>query len=209
MALDLEEQEQLDEFKAWWRQNGKWVVAAVAAFLIVVGGVRGWQYWTAKQAGEASQLFEQAMQAVAVNDRKAVKEITGQIMENYARSAYSAPAAWLAGRLNYEAGDLKSAKAQFQFALDHARDAELEQLARLRLASVLLDEKEYDAALAQLGHDHDAAYAGLYALLKGDVLVAQGKPAEAKAAYKLAVEKLSEKSQLKQLAEIKLEGLGG
>lgn len=209
MALDLEEQEQLDEFKAWWRQNGKWVIAAVAAFLIVVGGVRGWQYWTAKQAGEASRLFEQAMQAVALNDAKAIKEITGQIMENYPRTAYSAPAAWLAGRLNYEAGDLKSAKAQFQFALDHAGDKEIEQLARLRLASVLLDEKDYDGALAQLNREPEPAYAGLYALLKGDVLVAQGKPAEARSAYKLAVEKLDEKSQLKQLAEIKLEALGG
>ncbi|MEW5893474.1 MAG: tetratricopeptide repeat protein [Pseudomonadota bacterium] len=209
MALDLEEQEQLDEFKAWWRQNGKWVIAALVAFLLVVGGVRGWQYWSAKQAGEASRLFEQAMQATAANDIKAIKEITGQIMEHYPRTAYSAPAAWLVGRINYEAGDLKSARAQFQFALDHARDAQLEQLARLRLAAVLLDEKDYDGALAQLNHPHDAAYAGLYALLKGDVLVAQGKPAEAKAAYQLAVEKLNEKSQLKQLAEIKLEGLGG
>lgn len=209
MALDLEEQEQLDELKAWWRQNGKWVVAGVVAFLVVVGGVRGWQYWTAKQAGQASQMFEQAMQAVSVNDAKAAKEITAQIMENFPRSAYSAPAAWLAGRLNYEAGDLDSAKAQFQFALEHTSDAELEQLARLRLASILLDEKDYEGALSQLNHDHGAVYAGLYALLKGDVLVAQGKPAEAKVAYQMAVEKLSEKSQLKQLAEIKLEGLGG
>lgn len=209
MALDLEEQEQLDELKAWWRQNGKWVIAGVVAFLLVVGGVRGWQYWTAKQASQASQMFEQAMQAVSANDTKSAKEITAQIMVNFPRSAYSAPAAWLAGRLNYDAGDLKSAKAQFQFALEHATDAALEQLARLRLAAIMLDEKDYDGALAQLNHDHDAAYAGLYALLKGDVLVAQGKPVEAKAAYQLAVEKLNEKSQLKQLAEIKLEGLGG
>ena len=208
MALDLEEQEQLEDLKAWWRQNGKWLVAGVAAFLIAVGGMRGWQDWTAKQTAEASQLFEQAMQAVAANEIKAVKDITGRIMENYPRSAYSAPAAWLAGRINYDAGDRKSAMAQFQFALDHARDSGLEQLARLRLASIMLDEKDFDGALAQLNHAHDATYAGLYALLKGDVLVAQGKPAEAKAAYQLAVEKLDEKSQLKQLAEMKLEGLG-
>ena len=209
MALDLEEQEQLDEFKAWWRQNGKWVIAGALAFLAVAGGVRGWQYWTAKQATEASQLFEQTMQAVAGNDIKAVKEITGQIMENYPRTAYSAPAAWLAGRLNYEAGDFKSAKAQFQYALDHARDGGVEQLARLRLAAVLFDEKDYDGALKHLAAKHDEAYAGLYAQLKGDVLVAQGKSDEARAAYGVALQKLDDKSPLKPLVEVKLDGLGG
>lgn len=208
MALDLEEQEQLDEFKAWWRQNGKWVIAGVVTFLVVVGGVRGWQYWTHKQSSEASMMFEQAMQAVAANDIKAVKAITGQIMENYPRSAYSAPAAWLAGRLNYEAGDFKSAKAQFQFALDHARDSGVEQLAHLRLAAVLFDEKDYDGALKQLAAKHDDAYAGLYAQLKGDILVAQGKADEAREAYRLALQKLDDKSPLKPLVEIKLDGLG-
>jgi len=208
MALDLEEQEQLDEFKAWWRQNGKWVIAGVAAFLIVAGSVRGWHYWTAKQATQASQLFEQAMQAVAANDVKAAKEITGQIMENYPRTAYSAPAAWLAGRINYDAGDFKSAKAQFEYALDHARDSGVEQLARLRLAAVLFDEKDYDGALKQLAEKHDAAYEGLYAQLKGDVFSAQGKTNEAREAYRLALDKLDDKSPLKPLVEIKLDGLG-
>lgn len=208
MALDLEEQEQLDEFKAWWQKNGKWVIAGAAAFLIAAGGIRGWQYWTTKQATQASQMFEQAMQAVAANDVKAVKEITGQIMENYPRTAYSAPAAWLAGRLNYDAGDFKSAKAQFQYALDHARDSGVAQLARLRLATVLFDEKDYDGALKHLAEKHDAAYEGLYAQLKGDVLTAQGKTAEAREAYRLAMQKLDEKNPLKPLVEIKLDGLG-
>ncbi len=180
----------------------------MAAFLIVAGGVRGWQYWTAKQAIQASQLFEQAMQAVAANDVKAAKEITGQIMENYPRTAYSAPAAWLAGRINYDAGDFKSAKAQFEYALDHARDSGVEQLARLRLAAVLFDEKDYDGALKQLAEKHDAAYEGLYAQLKGDVFSSQGKTNEAREAYRLALDKLDDKSPLKPLVEIKLDGLG-
>lgn len=208
MALDLEEQEQLEDLKAWWRQNGKWVIAGVAAFLIAVGGVRGWHYWQGKQAAEASQLFEQAMQALAANDGKAAKELTARIMEDYPRTAYGAPAAWLAGRLNYEAGDLKSAKAQFQFALDHAGNAEAEQLARLRLAAILFDEKDFAGALKQLAEKHDEAYSGLYAQLQGDVLAAQGKAKEAREAYQLALKKLDDKSPLKPLVEIKLDGLG-
>jgi predicted negative regulator of RcsB-dependent stress response len=209
MALDLEEQEQIDELKAWWRQNGKYVVAAVAAFVIGVGGWRFWESYSVRQASEASVLFEQAMGAAGSGDTKALKEITGKIMDSQARSAYAAPAAWLAGRANHDAGDLKSAKAQYQYALEHARDDGLEQLARLRLAAVLIDEKDYAGALKLLDHTHDPAFAGLYANLKGDALLAQGKAKEAQAAYKLALDKLGDKSPLKPLVEIKMDGVGG
>lgn len=209
MALDLEEQEQLDELKAWWKKNGIWIIAGLTVFVLATAGWRGWQTWTYKQSAEASMLFDQAMQAVMMNDAKTIKDVTGQIMEHYDRSAYAAPAAWLAGRINHEAGDLKSASAQYRYALEHARDPGQEQLARLRLAAVLLDDKDHAGALKLLDQPHDAAFAGLHAQLKGDVLAAQGKTEEARAAYQVALEKLGQASPLKPLLEIKLDGLGG
>lgn len=209
MALDLEEQEKLDELKAWWKQNAKWVITGLTVFLLAVAGWRGWQTWTHKQAVEASQLFDRALQAAMMNDAKAVREITGQIMENYSRTAYAAPAAWLVGQINHDSGDLKSATAQYAYALDKARDAGVEQLARLRLAAIRLENKDLDGALALLQQPHDEAYAGLYANLKGDVLVELGKTEEARAAYQEALNKLGDKSALASLVEIKLDALGG
>jgi predicted negative regulator of RcsB-dependent stress response len=209
MALDLEEQEQIEEFKAWWARNGKFVIAGLAAFVIGVGGWRAWTYWSTRQANESSALFEQAMQAASANDMKAVKEITGRIMEDKSGSAYATPAAWLAGRANHTAGDAKSTRAQYEYAVEHAKDDGLAQLARLRLAALRLDEKDYAGAMKLLDEKHDPAYAGLYSNLKGDVLAAQGKSSEAAAAYKQAVEQLGDKSSLKSLIEIKLDGLGG
>lgn len=209
MALDLEEQEQLDELKTWWKQNGKWVITGVTVFLLAAAGWRVWQSWTYKQTTEASMLFEKAMQAASVNDAKAVKDVTAQLMDKYARSGYATPAAWLAGRISNENGDLKSAQAQYQFALEHAKDEGLTHLARLRLAAVMLEAKQYDAALTQLAEAHPAAFAGLYADLKGDILATQGKLQEARAAYQVALEKLDTKSSLRPLVEIKLEGMGG
>lgn len=209
MALDLEEQEQLDEFKAWWKQNGTYVIAAVAVFVIGVSGWKGWQIWSAKQAGEAMALYERAVQAAMANDPKTVKEVTGQIMDGYGGSGYAVPAAWLAGKTNFVAGDLKSARAQYQYALDHAGDKGLQQLARLRLASVQLDEKDYDGALKTLAVEPDAAFAALFADLKGDVLVEQGKKDEARAAYQLALDKIDATSPMKAMVEAKLDGLGG
>lgn len=209
MALDLEEQEQLDELKAWWKKNGTYVIGAVAAFVIGVSGWKGYQAWSARQGGEAMALFERAMQAAMANDAKSVKDATGQIMENYGRSGYALPAAWLAGKANFSAGDLKSAQAQYQYALDHAGDPGLENLARLRLAAVLLDQKDHAGALKLLSVEPLAPFAAMFADLKGDVLVAQGKRDEARVAYQLALTKLDAKSPMKSMVEAKLEGVGG
>ena len=209
MAFDLEEQEQLDEAKVWWKQHGNKVIWGVTAFLLVTAGWRAWETWSRNQAAEASMLFDRAIQAVSMNDTKTAKDAAAQVMENHGRSAYAAPAAWLAGRINFEANDLKSARAQYEFALEHARDEGTAQLARLRLAGLKFEEKDLDGALAMLNEPFEPAFAGLAARLKGDVLVAQGKTADAKAAYKLAMEKLGDKSSLKPLVEMSLDALGG
>jgi predicted negative regulator of RcsB-dependent stress response len=209
MALDLEEQEQVDEAKAWWKQHGYKVIWGVTAFLLVVVGWRGWQTWTHTQAAEASMLFDQSVQAASMNDLASAKTAAAQIMDNHARSAYSAPAAWLAGRVNYEAGDTKSARAQYQFALDNARDDGVRQLARLRLAALHFEENDLPAALKLLEPAFDPAFQGLAEQLRGDLLSAQGKTDAARAAYKLALEKLGDKSSLKPLLEMRLDSLGG
>ncbi len=209
MALDLEEQEQIDEFKVWWKLHGNKVIWGVTAFLLMAGGWRAWDTWQRKQSMEASMLFDTAVQAASANELKATKEITGRIMENQAHSAYAAPAAWLAGRVNYENGDLKSARAQYEFALDHAKDDGMKQLARLRLAGIRFEDKDAAGALALLADPFSPAFQSLAAQLKGDILVEQGKTDEARAAYKLALEKLDDKSSLKPLIEIRLDALGG
>jgi predicted negative regulator of RcsB-dependent stress response len=209
MALDLEEQEQLDEAKEWWRKNGNKVIWGVTAFLLIAAGWRGWQTWTEKQTAEASGLYERAVQAMSNNDVKAAKEATARLMEDYPRSAYAAPAAWLIGRLNYENGDIKSARAQYEYALEHARDDGAKQLARLRLAQIKLDQKDHAGALVLVSADFAPAFQGLAGQLKGDILADQGKTADARAAYQQAIKSLDDKSPLKSLLEIRLDAMGG
>lgn len=154
-------------------------------------------------------LFDRVVQSAGMNDAKSAKDAAAQIMENHGRSAYATPAAWLAGSVNYEAGDLKSARAQYEYALEHARDEGTAQLARLRLAALKFEEKDAAGAMALLNETYDPSFAGLAAQLKGDVLVSLGKQEEARAAYKEAVEKLGDKSSLKPLVEMRLDALGG
>ena len=209
MALDLEEQEQIDEFKVWWKLHGNHLIWGVTAFLLLAGGWRAWQTWQHNKSIAASAMFDRAVQAASMNDKKAAREMTAQIMENQSRSAYATPAAWLAGRVNYDNGDLKSARPQYEFALEHAKDAGLKQLARIRLAGILFEQKDTAGALALLEAPFDPAFQSLAAQLKGDILVEQGKNAEARTAYKLALDKLDDKSSLKPLLQIRLDALGG
>lgn len=209
MAYDLEEQEQLDAIKAWWTQHGTTVLLSVAVFVAIVAGTQGWRYYQNKQTVQAAGLYEMLQGAADNRDVKKVREVAGQLIEQYPRTAYATRAALLAAKSNHDSGDAKSAKAQLQWALDHAGSDEIRDVARLRLAGVLLDEKNHGEALKLLEAKHGAAFDGLYADLKGDVLLASGKSAEALASYKLALEKIDPASAYRGLVQMKLDGLGG
>jgi predicted negative regulator of RcsB-dependent stress response len=208
MAYDLEEQEKVDALKAWWKENGNTVLLAVAVFAAVVAGMQGWKYYQKIQQQQAALVYEAVQNAVQAKDIKHIRDAAGQLMEKYPSTPYATRAALLVAAANYEAGDAKSAKAQFQWAIDRTKEEGARDIARLRLAGVLLDEKSYVEALKALETQPSQSFAGLYADLKGDVLVAQGKLADARAAYQLALEKMDEKNAYRPIVQMKLDGLG-
>lgn len=207
MAYDLEEQEQLDALKDWWKQNGNAVMMAVTALCVVYAGFQGWKYWQHNQAVQASMQFEALMQQ-GEGDVKQVRGISGQIMDKYSGTPYAARAALLAARSNYEANDAKSARAQLEWAMNHAKEDAVKAIAQLQLAGLQFDEKKYDDALKTLADKHEPAFDGLFSDLKGDILVAQGKKDEARKAYADALDKLDEKGRFRRFTEQKLDALG-
>jgi predicted negative regulator of RcsB-dependent stress response len=208
MALDLEEQEQLDALKQFWKQYGTLIITL--AFLALAGfaGVKGWNYYQRGQSEQASALFGKLEEAVRKNDVAQIGSLGAEIIDKYRSTAYGPMAALLLARSNYNSGDVAAAATRLQWAIDKARDDETVALARLRLAGIRLDEKKYDEALALLDAKHAPAFAPLYADLRGDVLAAQGKAAEARAAYKLALEKSPPNSNYRSVVQIKLDALG-
>lgn len=207
MAYDLEEQEQIDELKTWWKLHGNKVIALVTAGLLAYAGFQGWQYYQNKQNLEASVKYE-ALGRLTNKEIKEIRSVSGDIIDHYAGTAYAGRAALLAAKANYAAGDAASAKAQLEWAAKNAREEGVRAIAQLQMAGMLLEEKQYDAALKQLEGKRDAAFDGLYADLKGDVLAAQGKKAEARAAYELALTKLDAKGKYRSYTQHKLDALG-
>ena len=208
MAYDLEEQEQLDAIKAWWSDNGKLVMLVALLCVLSIAAVQGWRYYRAQQAEGAATLFSQLGEAERANDAKRVRSIAAQIVDRYGSTQYAGMAALAAAKAGVTTGEVEEAKKNLQWTIDNAKEEEMRDVARLRLAGVLLDEKKYDDALKLLSTKHADSFAMLYADLRGDVLAAQGKPAEARAAYQQALEKSDAGSRYRPLIEIKLDALG-
>ncbi|WP_398304921.1 YfgM family protein [Zoogloea sp.] len=213
-AFDLEEQEQISQIKGWWESYGTVVTAVAVVAALASVGWQGWNWYRGQQGAEASALYAVVQQAAVEHNAQKAREVTGAIIEKYSGTPYADLAALLSAKVQSDAGDLKNARVPLAWAAEKANDPALRNLARLRLATVLLDEKAYDEALAQLQAPVDADLAARFADLKGDILVAQGKPAEARAAYKAAVDALAtavkpEASTLREIAQAKLDAVGG
>ncbi len=208
MAYDLEEQEQIAVIKDWWRKYGNLVTTAVLAVVVGLAGILGWRYYHEKQSSSAATLYSQLDTAEKSNEAKKVRDIAATLASSHSGTAYASMAALRAAKSFVTGNDLANAKLRLQWVIDKAKDDEMRDVARLRLAGVLFDEKNLDEALKLLDAKHVAAFDGLYADLKGDILAAQNKRAEARGAYQMALDKSDARSSYRQLVQVKLDALG-
>ena len=209
--LDLEEQEQLAQLKSWWAEYGNLIVMGLVLASLVFSGWQGWRYWQERQAGEASNVFEMLTKATQGTEPKTVRDAAGMLLENYPRTLYASMGALTSARYFFDKGDLKAAKAQLQWVIDQSPAEEFRDIARLRMANVLLDEKAYEEALKQLEAKHGEAFEAQFAALRGDILVAKGQAADARSAYKFALGKADpmKNREFRDSIQMRLDALGG
>lgn len=203
---DLEEQERIDEIKDWWNANGKFVYAGIAAFLIALGGWKGWQHWTQSQAEDAAKMYADVTKLRA--DAKKFGEAIDQLVAKHPGSFYASEAQLLMARDAFDRKDLATARTRLEWVVGNGAKSH-RGIASVRLGAVLLDDKKYPEALKVLDANTDEAFAPMVADLKGDVFYAQGRIDEARAQYKAAVDKAGARGPLKSVSQIKLDALGG
>ncbi len=138
-AYDLEEQEQLAEIKAWWKQYGNLLMNVLTAAALTVLAWQGWNWYQRNQSIQASQVYHALSVAVQDNDSQRIKAASGELLEKFSSSTYASLGALSASKAMVDAGDAKTARVQLQWVVDKGKD-ELRELARLRLATLLLDE---------------------------------------------------------------------
>jgi predicted negative regulator of RcsB-dependent stress response len=209
MAYDLEEQEQLASLKAWWNQYGNLVTWLLIIGLASYAAWAGWNLYQRNQSAQASQLYEELQKAVSAKDNAKVLRAASDMEDRFGRAAYAQMGALAAAKSAFEANDLKAASAQLQWVVDHGRDEEYKAIAKIRLAGIYLDEKNYDDGLKILSGAFPPAFESAVADRKGDILAAQNKVEQARSAYQLALEKMDKKNPGRQLVQLKLDAIGG
>ena len=216
MAYDLEEQEKIASLKAWWERYGSAVTTIVVAAAVAVAGFNAWQWYQRHRATEAAGAYDQLERAVAAKDIAHTRDLAGTLLDKFGSTAYAEMAALLSAKANLETGDAKTAKAQLQWTIDHAKDGEYRALGRIRLAGVLLDEGAYDDASRFVSEnaaaDLSAPFQAAFADRRGDIAVAQNRLDDAKREYRAALTALSTRGDARGYAtvvELKLDGLSG
>jgi len=211
-AYDLQEQEQLEALKQWWARYGNAILGGVAVLVLALAGWRGWQWYQDDRANQAMAYFEALEAAARDNDENSLARIQAAaqtLRSDYPTTLYATRGALIAAQALVEKQDYAAARAHLEWVASGS-DAALAPLARLRLAAVLLDEKRYDEALAQL-QNPPAPFATLYADRRGDVLAAQGKRDEARAVWETVHASLvaEGQSQLAAIVQLKIDALTG
>ncbi len=206
--LDLEEQEQIDQLKHFWAQYGNLITWAL---IVVLGGFaswNGWNWWQRSQSIKAAALYDEIERAAGARDAEKIERALADMKHKFGGTSFAAQGAMLAAQSLFEAGKPDGAKAALSWVADSGSDDSYKAVARLRLAGVYLQAQAYDEALKVLEAPMPDAYTALAADRRGDVLMAQGKAGEAKAQYQKAWDAMSDRTEYRQLVQVKLASLG-
>ncbi len=203
-----EDQERVDGLKTWWDKYGIAITIVLTVMLATAGGMKAWAYYQQQQAQQAADLYALLKQVQSGNDAEKINDAAQLLTQGYSSSGYAPRAAMIAAQADVQAGNYKRAIQNLQWILDHAKEVEMRDLARLRISGILLDEGKYDEALRLLDAGHDEAFAGLYLDRKGDIQVAAQKISEARLSYQAAIDKLDKSNNYYNIVQMKLDGLG-
>jgi predicted negative regulator of RcsB-dependent stress response len=206
--LDLEQQEQLDELKHFWKQYGDFITWGLIIVLGAFAAWNGYQYWQRSQAAQASVMYDEVDRSVQSGDIAKIDRSLADMKERFGGTTYAQQAGLLAARAYYDKGNIDASRAALTWVAEKSSDESYQAIARLRLAGLLLEKKAYDEALQQASGTFPKAFTALAADRRGDIFVAQGKKAEARAEYEKAYKELDERAEYRRLVEVKLNALG-
>jgi predicted negative regulator of RcsB-dependent stress response len=208
-TFDLEEQEQLEAFKHFWNQWGNLITWALIAVLAAYAAWNGWQYWERRQAALAAVLYDEIDRSAQAGDLARLERALADLKDKYGGAVYAAQGALLAAKTLHDKDKPAEAKAALSWVAEKAPTDGLKAVARLRLASLLVGDKAYDEALKTLSAPFPEQFAALAADRRGDVLLLQGKRAEAALEFGKAYQGLSaDTGGYRRLVGIKLNALG-
>ena len=205
MAIYDTEEEQLEQLKKWWASNNSALIAGVIGSIVLVAGFNAWQGHQVEQRSQASDLYQNLLDASATHNTESVEALAGKLSNEYGKTAYSHYAALELAKIKVEKGDIDAAKAIFEKEIRNA-DSELQHLSRLRLIQLLLETKQYEQGLkliAEVDLSKAEGFSANYDELQGDLYLGLERYDEARNAYQSAVRS----GQATPLVQFKLDDL--
>lgn len=207
--LDLDEQEQLDEFKHFWNQYGRLIIVASMVLLVAVFSWVGYTSWRSTQSAQSAAMFDEVERSIASKDVAKIERALTDMNAKFGSSAYAQQSNLLAAKVFFEQGNTDATKKALMTVIENSKDEGYQAIAKLRLAGVFIDGKNFEGALKQLGGTYPKDFTALADDRRGDVFALQNKLAEAKLEYVKAYKALDERLGYRRLVEVKINALGG
>ena len=207
--LDLEEQEQLDQLKAFWKQYGNTITWVLTLVLAAFAAWNVYQRWEASQATQAASLYDEVERVAVSADVSKMDRVFADMKDKFPNTSFAQQAGLLAAKIYFEAGKLEESKSALRWVAERSSDDGYRVIAKLRLAAILVESAAYDDALRELSGSFPPEFAALVADRKGDVFMLQGKKPEARAEFDKAFKMFDERTEYRRLVEVKLYALGG
>ena len=205
MDVYTSEEQQIEAIKKWWQKNAKAIIGGIVLGLAIVFGGRAWMDYRSSHAASASIQYETMMTAMDQGMDEVALQQGGSIIGKYSDTPYAPLAELATAKIKLKQGDTTAARTRLRWALDNAKNAEIQNIARLRLARVMLNDGEYQQALALLGEKDPGGFLSAYEELKGDTYIALAKPDKARESYQKALNSLDPKSRDRSVLQMKLD----
>jgi len=216
-SLDLEEQEQLEQVKHFWKQYGSVITWVMLIVLVVLAGYNLYHYWQRRQATQAAALFDEVLRTVQSNDKSdkgdkgdttKTDRVFADMKDRFASTTYAWQTGLMVAKQYFQAGKPDAAQAALTWVAAQSSDPGYQAIAKLRLAAVLADKKYYAAALNQLSGTFPASFDALVSDRRADVMHLQGNKAGAVAEYQKAYRLLDAHADYRRFIAAKLNALG-
>jgi predicted negative regulator of RcsB-dependent stress response len=206
--LDLEEQEQLDQLKHFWKQYGNVITWTLIAVLGVVAAWNGFNFWQRNQSVHAAAMYDEVEKVVRGGDPLKAERAFSDMKERFPSAVYTQQAGLLVAKMAHEAGKADSSRAILVWLVENASDKGYSSVARLRLSALLIQVKSFDDALKLLNSGISGEFLALADDRRGDIYILQGKKVEAKTEYQKAFKGFDEQTEYRRLVGVKLSALG-
>lgn len=206
--LDLEEQEQLDQFKHFWKQYGNAITWVLIAVLGSFAAWNGYQWWNKRQAEQASAMYEEVERLIGTGDLVASTRAFDDMKQRFPSVFYTQQSGLNLAKVAYLSGKPDVAKTALTWVAGSKADTGLAALAKVRHAGLLIESKEFDEASKLLSTDFPSEFGGLVADKRGDLALSQGRSDDAAQRFNEALKLLPQQDQYRRLVEVKLAALG-